>query len=409
MTDATGRSFLSYRRTRVADARLLVEAQHDVGIPTWQDINELDHGHTEQLLRQTLLDEATANAVCLITPDVESSDVITRTELPSIMRRVDRRDGFFMMPIAAGGLDYADVTRIVGTYLGLHDLGDWNIYKATSDPISENEATRIARVILKHRLTEIVRQGESTEPLRMALNTRKRPPLVSGVALSLDWTHRFDGRTARSPDTWSEHLLPALETVAEALEVHAAGRTIVAGGLCAIPAAIALGSRFLATRRLPIAWEQISPNRPPQHWSLAATPEPSGFEYRLQPGDPGGNDLALLVSVASAVDPAFGASRPSLPRLRGLVVVTKPGEYPHDIPTAGQAVDAVHIILEGLRKARTEFQPRGIVHLFLAVPAGLAMMIGQVLNTLGSVQTYEHIGTDTVGAYQPAALLYPSA
>jgi hypothetical protein len=49
MTDATGRSFLSYRRTRVEEARLLIEAQHDVGIPTWQDLSDLDEGHTEGL------------------------------------------------------------------------------------------------------------------------------------------------------------------------------------------------------------------------------------------------------------------------------------------------------------------------------------------------------------------------
>jgi hypothetical protein len=64
---------------------------------------------------------------------------------------------------------------------------------------------------------------------------------------------------------------------------------------------------------------------------------------------------------------------------------------------------------EALRAARDGFQPRGTLHLFLAVPAGLAMMIGQMLNTFGLVQTYEHIGTDAVGSYQPAAGLQPSA
>ena len=76
MTDPTGRSFLSYRRTRLDEARLLIEAQHDVGIPTWQDLSELDEGHTDALLREALAAEATANAVCWFTPDVEKSDVI---------------------------------------------------------------------------------------------------------------------------------------------------------------------------------------------------------------------------------------------------------------------------------------------------------------------------------------------
>src|SRR5258708_10503862 len=102
MTDATGRSFLSYRRTRVEEARLLIEAQRDAGIPTWQDLTELEEGHTEALLRAAIADETTANAVCWLTPDIETSSVITRTELPGILRRVDSHDGFFMIPVAAG-------------------------------------------------------------------------------------------------------------------------------------------------------------------------------------------------------------------------------------------------------------------------------------------------------------------
>jgi len=91
------------------------------------------------------------------------------------------------------------------------------------------------------------------------------------------------------------------------------------------------------------------------------------------------------------------------------VVVTKPGNYPHDIEAPGQVVDIVRVIAEGLRKARDDFQPRGTLHLFLAVPAGLAVMIGQTLNTYGPFQTYEHVGTDAVGVYQPTVLVKPSA
>jgi len=43
----------------------------------------------------------------------------------------------------------------------------------------------------------------------------------------------------------------------------------------------------------------------------------------------------------------------------------------------------------------------------MAVPAGLAMRIGQLLNTLGPVQTYEHISRDGVGVYVPAAFTDP--
>ena len=388
---------------------MLIEAQHDLGIPTWQDLSDLDHGHTEQLLRDALADESTANALCLITPDIESSSVIARTELPAIMRRIERRDGFFMVPVAAGGIGYADVPRVVGTYIGLHNLAEWNIHKAETDPLSTIDAFEIARLIVKQRMIGIVRQLAPHAPLRLVLNTRKKPAFVPGVALTLDWTHRFDGRMAQPPETWTRHLLPALESVAQACETQAPGHSIVAEGLCSLPAAVALGTTFLATRRLSIAWQQVSPKRGPQLWSLAASRETSAFFCNILPADPSGDDLALIVSVTSSVDPAFAALRPSLPKFRGLVVVAKSGDYPHDIATAGQAVDVVQLILEGLRRARADLQPRGTVHLFLAVPAGLAMMIGQVLNTFGPVQTYEHIGTDAVGTYHPAAVLHPSS
>jgi hypothetical protein len=408
MTDATGRSFLSYRRTRVEEARLLIEAQHDVGIPTWQDLSDLDEGHTEALLREAIADDTTANAVCWLTPDVETSAVITRTELPGILHRIRANDGFFMVPVAAGGLGYEDVTRIAGTYLGVHDLGQWNVRKVTSDPLSAADAANTARRVLARRVRAIIPQLASDAAVRVVINTRKKPAFEAGTALTLDWTHRFDGRMTRSPTSWQEYLIPALETVAQAIGEHANGRKVIAEGLCGLPAATAFGAAFLATRGLAVSWLQISPNREPELWSLAAQPEPSGFAYQVGDANPSGDDVALLVSVASNVEPAFAASRPNLPTLRAVVVVNRPGVYPHDIATAGQARDLVRIIVEALRFARDQYQPRGTLHLFLAVPVGLAMMIGQMLNTFGPVQTYEHVPTDAVGRYLPAVRIEPA-
>jgi hypothetical protein len=45
----------------------------------------------------------------------------------------------------------------------------------------------------------------------------------------------------------------------------------------------------------------------------------------------------------------------------------------------------------------------------MAAPAGIAVLTGQLLNTFGAVQTYEHVATDGSGCYKPAALLHPSA
>ena len=71
----------------------------------------------------------------------------------------------------------------------------------------------------------------------------------------------------------------------------------------------------------------------------------------------------------------------------------------------GQATDLARKTVTAVRKIRTEYRITGRIHLFAAVPAGLAMLVGQLLNTLGPVQTYEHIPTDATGKYMAAALL----
>ena len=89
---------------------------------------------------------------------------------------------FFVVPVAAGGLGYEEVTRVAGTYLGVHDLGQWNVRKVASDPISAKDAAGVARQVLKRRVQEISKRLPAGEPLRLVLNTRKKPAFESGVA-----------------------------------------------------------------------------------------------------------------------------------------------------------------------------------------------------------------------------------
>jgi hypothetical protein len=406
VTDPTGRSFLSYRRTRVEDARLLIEMQHDLGVPTWQDLSDLGQGHTDAQLRDALADSETANALAYLTPDVKDSATITRTELPGIVKRTEAKDGFFVVPAAAGGLDYPDISATVGTYLGTHDLGDWNVTKVRSDPLSELDAFELAKRVLKHRLMTIHANCPADAPLTIGLHTRAAPPFSAGTTLNLDWSHRFNEREAPTP-IWENRLVPALKAVGDSIIRFAPGRSLLLNGLCALPAAVMLGTTFLATRGIRAAWQQYSAKRPTQDWDLGAPRETSGFEIDLQPANTAANDIAVLVSVASSVEPAFAASRPSLPLFRATLHIRRPGPLPHYLQSPGQAADVAALVVEGLRRARKEFQARGTVHLFLAVPAGLAFLIGQSLNTVGPVQTYEHLSSDAVGRYQAAVLLHP--
>lgn len=66
-------------------------------------------------------------------------------------------------------------------------------------------------------------------------------------------------------------------------------------------------------------------------------------------------------------------------------------------------------LVEAIKAARAEWPDLRRIHLFIAGPAGFAVLPGQLLNGLGPVQTYEHIPDDAVGRYRRATLLYPGA
>ena len=412
VTDPCGRSFLSYRRTRIDEAKLLIAAQHDLGIPTWYDLENLEAGPTDDQLRATLNAATTANAIVWLTPDVAESLVIGNIELPLIIRRERRQDGFFAVPVAAGGLGYSAAANAGAVPFMAANLAQWNQCKVAGNPIVAAEAGEIAERVLRQRLRRIHERLPRDEPLRLGLYTRRRPPHALGnAALVLDWQHRFDpgtGHRMAHAGAWDDSLLPALRTIRACVGVEAPDRPLRAFGFPGLPAATALGAAFVAPAGIDVSWEQEIPGQPAQRWSLACERTPSGFVSECWPHDRAG-DLAVMVSVNAPVEPAAARVIGATP-VRASVQVHRDDAIDNSfLADAGQAADLAWTIVEAMRNARTTYPDLtgGTVHLFMAVPAGVAMMVGQLLNTFGTVQTYEYIAE--AKRYRPAARLTPSS
>ena len=406
MTLPTGRSFISYRRSRSDEAAELVASQRERGIPTWQDIKDLRSEPTEAEIRSVLAGNDIANVLLWITPDVDQSPMITRVEVPRAVERHRRQDGFFILPVAAGGLNYEQVGPLMGDQIGITDLGGWNITRIKSDPAGMEDIRRVANLVLDHRLAAIDRHLPKGAPLSLAISTRVPSGYDPQVALEIDWTHRFSGvqRRVASPRDWQGKLLTALEDLSDSVQRNVSGREIVASGLASLPSTTALGYHFMVTRGIRLAWEQLFPDQSRQLWSLAASRANSGYQVVTTPGMTSADNLAVMVSVNANVEGAVAASRKITGPFRAFVHVLSPDQR-RFLSSPGEALDVAHLTVEATREARDKFDIRGYVHLFMAVPAGLAMMIGQMLNTLGPVQTYEHVQVDATGSYEPAALL----
>lgn len=405
-TRHSGLSFLSYRRSRIEEASLIIRAQLDHGIPTWQDVKNLGADQTEAELRRVLRDPNTANVVALLTPEVAESAIIRQVEVPEALHRVRNKDGFFLVPVAAGGLDYEEAANVAANKVSALDLKAWNMKRITGEKIDEVGAVDIAARVLSDRLKALHSALPEDEPVTLGLYVWRPPAAVPPEHLSLNWSGRFENKVA-SAAVWEGVLLPALRRISDAVRVNAPGREIIASGIPTLPAATALGCAFQAASGHRLGWSQWTRGQPNQTWSLDVTAENSGFEFAVEYGDANSMHVAVLVSVADDVEPLFAQAKETLPELRGYARVFRRGDYPHMISNPGQAVDIARTVQNAMRQLRRTFGSIDTVHLFMAVPAGLAVMIGQLLGTIGKVQTYEHVGTSGSGQYVAAALLEP--
>ena len=410
MTDPTGRSFISYRRSRSGEVSLLIGAHRDRGIPTWQDVSDLDEAPLEDELRKTIDDPGIANAVLWITPDVAGSDVIRRVEYPAIASRARVGDSFFVLPCAAGGASYEAAAAAVDEGLVPESLADWNMQRVERDPINSEDAAAVARRVLARRLRAIDSALAPGEALRLGISCRGGYPAPPGLALDLDWTSRFEGRRA-SPGAWADILSPAIQDVANAIAEQCPARPIEAWGLPTISAAAMVGAAFAAPRGLELTWMQRMPPDCPdsvQPWSIRGGRTRSRLTTTDYARSTSSTGLAVLVSVAADVEPAFAASTRSMEGFRAQVSVAVASGLPHTIASADEARATADEIIAAIRVARGRYRPIETVHMFMAVPVGLALMIGQLLNTLGPVQLYEHCEADATGVYEPSARVCPT-
>jgi len=331
-------------------------------------------------------------------------------EAPLIIERHFRNDGFIAIVVAAGGLDYTEVDSVLGSQVGPAYMPAWNICKVIENPIGDMSTAKIANLMLDHRVTAIGKQLGPGEPLGLALSTRSPIMKKPGFPLAADLTHRFDGRLAK-PGAWVRHVLPGMRSIRETLQRRAADRPIHCSGQLCLPAAVALGTEFLSVSGLHAIWMQdlttFGGNQ--EVWGLDIIPGTTKFVAQSIPANVNATDLALVVSVThnimADVCSCFTKDFP----FRAMVHVhdepAKSGTH-HQL-SAAEAVQLAHLAVNRLREAWKTYKVRGTVHLFVAGPAGLAFLIGQLLNGFGNVQTYEHIPI-CQPCYLPAALLQPS-
>lgn len=408
------RCFISYKRERANDITILAMALRDVGVPVWQDVNNLRHGPTQTELRRVLASDEISSAVLYITPELAASPVVLGLEGPELVRRAGKNRSFSLIPVAAGGLDYGQAAKLFeGQSLGGYDLSQWNMLKVNSDPLSADDARTIAKGVLRERLRAIGENMPAQAPLAIHLYDSRPTAHDATRALTVDWSAHMKGRHV-AEGAMEGAILPAIATLAATIEATPGliRHPLHMSGNLYLPTALALGAEFRAMRRFQLVWRQYTPGVGESDWGLHVPPDDhEAMTAQIIEGTPGARDLAVLVAVNDDPMNDFERTRPSLPPMGTLLHIGVPtpdgGMQPIRRWSPGQARHAVDTIVDAIRRVRTTRNADGTVHLFMAAPTGLAVMLGQSLNTLGKVTAYQY-DKDAPLPYHPAVTLRSS-
>lgn len=399
MTDPDRRAFVIYSRRRADEAGLIVEALHEHGIPTWQDIRDLRAEPTEAAIRTTLGAPETACAVMLLTPEVEDSTFIRNIEAAAAFEHQQNDPNFFVVPVAAGGLDHAAAARVLDSSIAPATLAGWNILAAATNPIDRAAAAAVARRVLTQRLGILHTTLPTDDPLTIGLHTFPTGARLP-AHLRLEWAHAFEGGRFADPGVWQHRLVPALEALSATIGHEAPGRAVLVQGGAALSSAIALGRTLASTTGTDLRCRQVFPDGSQQIWSPREPAEPfAELQLRTDDADHASTHLAVLISIVHSADAALDAGRPDLPPFRGIIRAASPA--PLALP--GHAVTVVDAVRDAIIAARRRYGTLTDVHVFMAGPLGLAVLLGRRLTSVGTVHLYEF--NQAASRYVPSAVL----
>jgi hypothetical protein len=264
-----------------------------------------------------------------------------------------------------------------------------------------------AKRFTRQTLLEIIdarrlRAEDQTAPaICVWLHGWDRQAYETPATVELDWTAHFD-RDARRlplPSDWDESLLPDLRQLRDDLRKRKDGRFIDLRARAPLTVMLAVGAIFPHVAGFSFRVEQPTAGRI-HYWRTEAEPSQTRFEVRHSQGESGPN---VVVGLAVSGD--------GLSDIQGFreaygfdaLVYCEPssGTGAASVASEAELSALAASAKEVIRLARGRFSAHRI-HLVYYGPLSLALAIGQHLNALGTIVTYER---DSEGGYQPSVTL----
>ena len=309
-------------------------------------------------------------------------------------------------------LGYDEADKALGSPAGFQDLRDWNLHKLDGAELDESAARTIACDMLRGRLAAIDNDHDRHNPLPVHLLSRRAAAPDDSV-LHWDFSPYFHGR--RSPSATFDSIELALTDSASALAARYVEVPITATGYASLPLGVLFGAIFSPLAGFQLSWQQVLTGQPKDNWSLAAEVKSIQLECSTKLADPKSADIVLALGVSAHIEQAVAQYlRHSGLRPRAAMHLSiDTGSVPqgHRL-SAGEGLSIVYQAIEAVRRFKDDYGlVRVRLHLFLACPLAMAVILGQKLNTMAECVLYEHDPSDTptyrcVHTFNPSGFTY---
>jgi hypothetical protein len=398
--------FLSYAREDTKDVRDLQLRLNVRGIRSWRDVDDLPSGSLiEGEIVQAIEREVDAIAL-YITPDCLKSHFIWKIEVPAALRRHERDPHFHIVPILQGvsfseirqfclNWNLADLSRFNG--ISLTDDGSHTTWEAQNEKRND-AAKRILQAALALRLRRI-NADRSYEPW-ICLKTFFFEPPTANLDLDLNWL-KLVHEKERLPtlQEWEQILLPALLDVKQITSEKVSSRRIHVFVQRILPVAIALGFAFRESSRFTLLLEGQR-----ETWSTDTQPlEKEPLRSELNFNDHGDLQAAVVeVATTRSIKQSVEDTLPLLGLAPGYHIRLELPELSREAVRDADHAQAIAQQVGRVSQHLCDQQRVARIHLFVLLPAELAVLIGHQLNALCPLTLYE-FGKERV--YKPVGTI----
>ena len=382
--------FLSYSRDNFQEITTIARVMKTYGVRTWQDLRDLGTGLSEVRIRNAIRNE-TAGLLFYSTTESVSSDFVKQVELAEAQTAHRKDPDYFIVPVFR--LPISDTNARLKDALTMPISGfNGAIVDTDAGPQATRDAAHHAAELILRRLVL-----HSCDPLPIGLSSKRASP--PDVSLDLDFIPFFSDGLPPEVE-WNTDFPRALDRVKSALVDRSLTRLRLRS-FAHLSLGLLFGFVFRERTGFRLDIEQATGGLEPAVWSTSEEPVAHGVSMTEQPAHLGSRNLVVKLNLVAPDHTSIAAyaGRSGL-TYRVLLDVTPPA-YPYVI-SGGQAVRIARDLADSIKRIHAQYGTNS-VHLFAAVPLGLATMIGYNLNACGSVQCYEFDNASR--QYHPSCLL----